>query len=53
MWQRVPHSEAAECSFAGTWDNPSGKGREREKWMELKNSLFASLRKTVGQQKAA
>ena len=50
MWQGAPQSEAA----GGSWDldNPSGKGGEREKWMELKNSLFASLRKTGGQQKA-
>lgn len=34
------------------WDNPSGKGSEQKRGMKLKNSLSASLRKTVGQQKA-
>ena len=46
MWQGAPQSEAA----GGSWDldNPSGKGGEREKWMEVKNSLFASLRMPWG-----
>ena len=50
MWQGAPRSEAA----GGSWnlDNPSGKRGEQEKWMELKNTLFASLRKAGGRQKA-
>lgn len=52
MWPVCSLSQAAEGSFAGTLE-PSGKGSEREKRaMELKNSMFASLRKTVSQQKA-
>lgn len=49
MWTCAPQSEVAEGTSAGTQDNPSREGSEQEKMgTESKNSLYVSLRKTVG-----